>query len=305
MYSTADDGSQGWNSLEVDSGFAVGDVDLEVINGFPAIAYVYDVQEDLKYAYSTSADGSVGWTPLPLNTAGMVQNYCGLAEVGGKPAVAAYVATGGSGGQVEYYYSTFDDGSDGWTSSVVATGDTCGFGCTLAEISGLPAIAYSYYEFGAYFIVYSRNDMADGSGSWTHDAVSSEVALPDFISLQELASGNPAMSFKGFNGSLFYSRSTAPIGGAWSKVGLLPSNTGTANSLALLNGKPAISTQNSDLSLYFGRPDSVDGSGSWTFGPAASEQINGSAASLAEIDGRAAIAYRAPVGGMFYATLFE
>jgi hypothetical protein len=304
-YSTADDGSQGWTSLEVDTGFSVGRVDLAEINGLPAIAYVYDLPEDLKYAYSSAADGSSGWSSLPLNTAGLVQNHCGLAEVGGKPAVAAYVATGGSGGQVEYYYSSTDDGSSGWASSVVATGDTCGFGCNLGSISGLPAIVYTYYSFSVYYNTYSRNDMADGSGSWTHETVSTEIGQPHSLNIQELASGNPAMSFKGFNGSLFYARCTAPVGGTWSKIGLLSANTGTSNSLGLVNGKPALATQYSDFSLNFGRPDSVDGSGSWSFGPVATEMANGNATSVAEIDGRPAIAYRATTGGMFYATLFE
>lgn len=304
-YSGMEDGTSGWSTLTVDPSGLIGDCSLAQINGFPAIAYELSVPHDLYYAYSSTPDGSAGWNMLALNTAGEVQPYCGLIEVGGKPAVGSYVATGGTGGEVDYYYSSTNDGSSGWTSSIVDTGDTCGSGLTMANIAGTPALMYCYYNLGVYYMRYAKNDTADGTGTWTFGQVTTDVGLPDYLNLLVLPSGNPVATFRSLNNTLFYARCTAPVGGTWSKVGILGADTGNGNSLALIQGRPAISTKYADLSLNFGRPTTDDGSGAWNFNPVMTETVQGSTTSLAEIDGRPAVAYRHTPGGLFYATLFD
>jgi hypothetical protein len=289
----------------VDSASSIGDCSLQQINGFPAIAYQRKLPHDLYYAYSTSPDGSAGWNSVELDSASEIESNVSLAEIDGKPAVAAYLTTTGSGGEVHYLYSSTDDGGSGWTSSAVDSGDTCGFGCTLANVGDTPGLIYCYYSLGVYYVRYAKNTAADGSGAWTFGQLTSDVGLPDYLNLLVLSNGNPVASYLSLNDSLFFARSSAPEGGNWSKVGLLGQDTGNANSLALVNGKPAISTRNSDFTLYFGRPATTDGTGSWVFNTVPGTTFTGASSCLAEIDGRPAIAFRTSPGGMFYATLFE
>jgi hypothetical protein len=130
-----------------------------------------------------------------------------------------------------------------------------------AVVSGNPAVCYYDSNRG---VVFSRNSAADGSGIWTTTVIFA-FACSD-ISLT-IVDGRPAVSLARSGQLVFLRSSTMNGSGSWTSTVVESSGLGSdyGTSLAVVNGKPAISYYMSSLGdLKFAINSAVDGTGTWT-----------------------------------------
>jgi PKD repeat protein len=138
-YSTAADGSSGWNVVTIDDTADVGWFpSLEVVNGKPAVSYWDTSNGDLKYAYSLNANGTAGWVPVTVDSEGFVGYYTSLAVIAGKPAISYWDSANET---LKYARSATLDGSADWTAQIVDT--QVGLYTSLIQLAnGQAAISY-------------------------------------------------------------------------------------------------------------------------------------------------------------------
>jgi hypothetical protein len=296
-YSSTADGNGVWTEVLVDDGGAsdVGQMpSLLSVNGFPAISYFDDTDDDLKYAISSTVDGSAGWTSFGIETGiGSVGSSSSLFIVNGNPAISyadgladlkyAYSSTvdGAMAGDwilltiegpgppltaqgtslkvingfpaiahgdnttpgVRYEYSNTADGSAGWSFVVVDNLNGQGDYAKLAEVNGFPSLAYQSQSLGTLHFAYSS--MADGSSGWNNlqvDANGSYIGLNVFH-------GTPLLAYYYQpTGDLRVATTLLPDGSAGWVPDIIDGaagNVGEYASLAMINGKPAVSYRDS------------------------------------------------------------
>jgi hypothetical protein len=135
-------GSSWGTPLTVDSSGYVGlYASLAVVDGYPAIAY-YDgaSKYNLKYVRASDASGSAWGTPLTVHSSGMVGSYASLYVVDGRPAIAYYSYSPNL--DLKYVRASDATGSSWPTPLTVDSAGDVGQHASLAQVDGLPAIAY-------------------------------------------------------------------------------------------------------------------------------------------------------------------
>ncbi|MCB1217417.1 PKD domain-containing protein [bacterium] len=297
-----------------DSGFFLGIFSLAEVDGNPAIAYTDNAGFDLKYARSTTASGAqaADWSQIvTLNIGDGTGIAPSLAVVDGNPAISFQ---DGDSDFLMYTRSNTSTGSmaaDWDTLVTLDTSTNAGYKSKLRVIDGKPAIAYCRLPE----LCYIRSSTATGSTALDWDPILALDAFPDtpeYVGLI-IADGNPAIATYDIDNDafLFYS-STTPDGGLlgnWQsgKLGFIPQNGANTMSLALVDGTPAMCfTYGSKLG--FASSSSPFGLPKTTWESEFAEPLPGNLfrdTSLAEVDGRAAIAYVNGFGDLIYGIIYE
>lgn len=149
-------------------------------------------------------------------------------------------------------------------------GSVGGTAVSQAIVSGNPAVVCRRsVAGGGSGLIFARNSMADGSGTWAISLIDS--ASTSFPSLA-IVNGTPAVSCCDLaTGALKFARNAAADGsGAWTvttvaNVGSVAGLSSLATSLCVVDGKPAISyCDNNARDLKFIRSSTADGTGTWT-----------------------------------------
>jgi len=241
-----------WSIVTIESDGETGrSPSLAVIDGRPAIAYSRGSidSSELMYALSTTATGgsAADWDCIPLLTCvGEVWNS--LALIDGKPAIA-YYEDGNSALQYAYA-STADGGAAADWDSFILDGSLlwCGEWCSLAEVAGVPAIAYHGGDDASEFLRFAVSSTAQGANAadWTKLTVDSDSGYSGTYNSVAEVGGKPGIAYyDGGMGVLKYANSSTASGDApadWScEVVDSLIISGEEASLAEIHGCPAIS----------------------------------------------------------------
>ncbi|MCB1221033.1 MAG: PQQ-binding-like beta-propeller repeat protein [Planctomycetales bacterium] len=261
---------------------------LEVVDGFPAVAYYDDWSAALSYVRATNAQGSAWGSPIQLDSID-TGYYCSLAVVDGFPAIS-YQATDTY--DLKYVRATNAQGSAWGTPLAIDTVDSVGWYTSLAVVDGNPAI--SYFNDTSDDLMYIRASNAQGSAWGSPQAVDTAGSVGWFTSML-VVDGNPAISYhKPANGYLRYVRASDAQGTAWGA----PVDVDTSGddcyfiSMAVVNGNPAVSYYSDGaFDLMYARATDAQGSAWGAPQVLDSTGIVGQHTSLAMISGFPAISY--------------
>jgi len=266
------------------------EVSLSSVNGKPAIAYYDSVVENLIYIQSDDADGSSWSNYQTVDSFGDVGHNPSLAIINGKPAISYWDETNQ---YIKYAIADDADGSNWSAGNVKQVDNTPDFirESSLAEVNGKPAVVYRKSSF----LSYLQADDANGS-SWT----STNRFLIDSGSYRYMSiaitNGKPCVSYYDVHGfKLKYTIADDADGLNWSAGNIKDVDSGYVgvwNSLAIVNGHPAISYQASvDTQLRYIRSEDINGTNWPTPVVVSSLTNNTEGTSLTVVDGRPAIAY--------------
>ncbi|MBE2281991.1 MAG: tail fiber domain-containing protein [Prosthecobacter sp.] len=218
---------------------------LHIINGSPAISYHDVTNGNLKFIRASDATGSTWGSPVVVDAAaGNVGQFTSLEVVGGNPAIAYYDATAGD----LLYVRASDSNGTAWTApaSIDGAANNVGQHASLAVVGSHPAIAY--HDVSNLDLKYVRALDATGSTWGTPLTIDSGGTVGLYSSLK-IVNGLPMIASQGVDNARYSCRLwrnlSADSTGAWSFVVLnlfVPqTNAGQRNSLAAINGAPAVS----------------------------------------------------------------
>ena len=228
-------------------------IDLAIVNGNPAIAFAGG--NSLQFVRANDVDGASWPAPLTIKAAApgsFAAQVVSLAIISGRPAAACWNSVSNE----LYYFRANDSNGNSWpgTGVLVATGSHFDF--QLADVSGNPAIAYSWdnglaYNNSSYQteIRFIRALDATG-GSWP----ASPVTITNFGVLHLLSGTrmlmlgtNPAVAFghtAGYNDyEVAFVKASNSSGSAWGSQKIISFNSSyspTSLTFALVNGNPAV-----------------------------------------------------------------
>jgi len=244
-----------WMFYIVDAGTGFGKLSLAIIDGRPAIAYTDGY--NIKYAISSDPDGSGEWSIRTLAWQISATAMSRLAEVSDGPAILILRQAEGAALAV----NESPDGIGEWQLSTIAPQyGASGVIPSLLLVSGRPAVIFPMTDGGGLVVNlhFALNSQADGLGTWS-------------ISDIESAPPEERMHF------------------------------GRYTSATLVGGFPAVAYHSLPLDDYWQRGDlhfavnsEAGGGGEWSV---STVQTGGDGIvyaqwpSLAEVDGRPAIAY--------------
>jgi PKD repeat protein len=306
--SSAADGSFGWSSQQASSDFITfqGAVALAQVNGRPGISYVDGATHSVDFAYSTAPDGSGGWGSVQV-FGGFVNSdcRCSLALINGKPGVSF---PGGLSNTLHFAYSSESDGSGGWSSVEVSPDFVSSDSATsLAQINGRPAISYENGATNTMHFAYSSEP--DGSSGWNRLEVTPDFVFDLHPSLAQV-NGRPGIAYVDVVGNaLRFAYSDLADGSSGWHVSspLCPefASGDSIPSLALINGRPAVSHISGGNRLHFSASNQADGASGWSDSEVSPTSLSEQTpTSLALINGRPAISYVAE-NQLRYAVLYE
>jgi hypothetical protein len=160
---------------------------LAIISGNPALAYRHAFDSnDLKYVRASNVDGTAWGTPVNVRTTGLVGQYCSMASVNGRPAIAYYNATSN---RLEYVRAADATGASWGDPGVLVSTSAGGLYNSLVVINGRPAISTSMG--GIRYFLANDPDGTSWTGTSPLDGVTSGVTYTSLISI-----GNkPALSY--------------------------------------------------------------------------------------------------------------
>ncbi len=246
---------------------------LRVVNGNPAISYYDLTNGNLKFIRASDASGSSWSTAVTVDSsAGNIGQFTSLDVVVGNPAIAYYDATAGD----LLYVRSSDANGTAWSAPAVIDGSTSNVGQypSLAVVGGGPAI--SYYDVTNQDLKYVRALDATGA-AWGSPLTIDSSGTTGIYSSLRMVNGWPMIAAQGVDNARYSCRlwrnSAADSTGVWSFVVLnlfVPqTNAGQRNSLAVINGAPAVSyLESSTGKLQFATvPDLVWTAGDGTISP--------------------------------------
>jgi len=300
-----------WSAVTVDSSPDVGTyTSLALVEGQPAISYYDATNEALRYARRNPGP-PVTWTLVTVDTNDFgtsVGKYNSLAVVNGKPFIC-------------YFDDTYDDlrhavsltttgtNEEDWNTFITDSDGEVGRHCSLTVVDGKAAVSY-YDQSGGRLKYRWFSNPAKVTVYGSGDAGS-------YASLAVVA-GNPAISFHGSSSSaLMYARSSTTLGTDgwdWNTICVhQEGNTGRHTSLAVVDGRPAISYQTLDAfglwvnALMFSWASTATGTSPEDWDTIVLEVgLTGYYTSLLEVDGKPAISYHGgPANDLMYAIRME
>jgi hypothetical protein len=115
------------------------EVSLQVVNGFPAIAYT-GLDSFVRFVRAENADGGIWSAPVTVEGT-IISSYVWLAVIGGVPAIA--FADDTNYGVV--YAQANDANGTAWGAPVVVDEGAAGADFSMVEVNGYPGIAYYTY----------------------------------------------------------------------------------------------------------------------------------------------------------------
>ncbi|MBE2224690.1 MAG: hypothetical protein IAF02_24330, partial [Anaerolineae bacterium] len=227
-------------------------ISMAIINGNPAISY-YDGStaqggnDDLRYVRATDMDGGSWGISIIVDSAGNVGKSSALAEVSGHPAIAYFDDTNDD----LLYIRAEDANGETWNTSIfvadAGSGEpnllsATGIFISLDIVNNNPAV--SYYELADRDLKYVR--ALDNAGTnWGNPLVLDDGIDSGRYTTLVIVDGNPAISYlDADNADVKFIRATDVNGNAWGSDTLVDEGEGeggTYTSLAMINGRPAIS----------------------------------------------------------------
>ena len=215
----------------------VGDLELEVVDGNPAVAFQTN-SWSLKFVRADDQQGTSWGTDVDIDSNGVNGNVS-LEVISEKPAVS-YMNTGTS----LMFARALDKDGDSWGSPVsVDSGSDLGWGTSLTTVNGNPAVSYVDGSDN-HDLMYVRAN--DNTGSLWGEPITVDAAhwVRDDVKSTSLAiiSGKPAISYmQKDQDDLMFVRSSDENGNAWQLPTTVTSD-GYQTMITLLNvnGKPAI-----------------------------------------------------------------
>jgi len=184
--------SWGGGILVDDTGEDVAALDMQVVNGAPAIGYVEELGRDLRFVQARDPGGSSWFLPTSAVSAGAVGNMLSLAVVNGRPMMS-YLDTSGANTDLAAVRSNDPDGI-AWQAPVAvdASGDSSGQYSSLAVVGGRPAIAY--YDLSAGSLMYVQANDNDGAAWGVPITVDDGAAVGQYCSLVNVG-GAPGIAY--------------------------------------------------------------------------------------------------------------
>ena len=147
-YARAQDNlGQRWQAATTIAPLQAAHIDLAIVNGNPAIAFVGE--NSLQYVRASDKDGTNWPAPVTIKSASpgvFTARVVSLATIAGRPAIVCWNAVSNN----LCYFRADDSNGDAWSGGglVAATGSHFDF--QLADVSGNPAVAYSWDNGLAY-----------------------------------------------------------------------------------------------------------------------------------------------------------
>ena len=289
-----------WDTTQVlDSQGNVGlYVSMQIVDGYPAVAYYHNQDRELRYMRATDPDGRNWGSPVVVAVGG---RYASMAVVNNKPAIAYFSKTGEN---LMFVRASNPQGTSWGTPMTLDAPGSVGHYISLDTITGAPAI--SYFDATNFNLKYIRAIDAAGT-NWNSPVtvVSSSGWVGQYTSLEEV-NNNPAISYYNREEERFeYIRATDGVGNNWGSPVVvddsIPSSFHSHTSLAVVNGNPAIAYHDDDnQDLKYVRATNENGT-SWGT-PVRVDSINntGDGPSLAVVNGKPAIAYNKGSGSRPY-----
>ncbi len=114
-----------------------------VVNSKPAICYYDESSDNLLFVRALDADGAVWGTPVNPGTPGDDAENPSMQVVGLKPLICCTLGSGA----LRCYKAADLDGAN-WAAPITLDTGTAAFGCSLADVQGLPAISYGSVSQG-------------------------------------------------------------------------------------------------------------------------------------------------------------
>lgn len=229
---------------------------LEIVDGFPAIAYQDLTLGNLMFVRALDAIGSSWATPQIIDAAGTSGQWPSMTIVDNNPAIAYRYS-----GIIRYVRASAADGSS-WTTPVdLGAMTTVGSGGPhLTVVNGQPALLY----FNAGTLLYQHANNTTGS-SWARPTTVYTTTNENlrYLSL-EAVNGRPAIgAFNAAPETIVYQRANDANGTLWGTFQRLDGGySGDHNALALVNGRPAVSfAQSIGGGLRYARALDSSGSG--------------------------------------------
>jgi hypothetical protein len=272
-----------------------------MINGRPAVAYFNSFGGGLFYVRALDAHGATWSAPVTIDATvpTILGAHCSLALIGGSPAIA-YSHNGD--GQIKYLRATDGAGldEDAWpdTPLTVEASAAVTNQLFLIDANGSPGVAWISNQL--------RFERAGGGGDNAGDWAGAALSVsPDFVGRfgLQMVGGRPAFVYSA-NSNCIYERALLGNGdsaGDWSGAGIDVDDGNTPNDLALavIGSRPAIVFATANEMQYQRALDSAgDEAADWP-GLVTLSAFNGNyvGLSLAEMDGRPALAYCVEVAG--------
>ncbi|MBN2081385.1 PKD domain-containing protein [bacterium] len=304
--------AKGWVCFPVDdsTGAGRGWNNLAVVNGRPAIAYVY-YQSSLHYIRASTTTGSnqADWSNS-VTLAGGEMDYLSMTVIDGNPAISFYNC---SNKQLNYMRASTStgDSASAWPGPVVVDPETqTGAYSSLAVVDGNPAISYNYTHSSPYDsdLRYARSSTSTGTSAsdWSVVTVDNLGNTGSFISLA-VVDGCPAIAYR-YDDSLDlkYARATTSTGSNatdWTLITTVDTTgmSGFNNHLLVVAGNPAISYfENQGKDLKFVRAGNSTGS-VWNSPVTIEfEGVSGTYNSMAIVNGNPAISYQSADADLNY-----
>lgn len=220
-------------------------------------------------------------------------NYCSLAVIAGLPAVLYEDLDE----QQLVYQQALDPTGLVWGSQVVvADSANLHFASSLVEVAGRPAVCHHDSAGGLYY----QRALDTAGSSWGEPQLLADTGGMGWDSHLFLVDGNPAICFQDLAAErLKYLRASEPDGSTWdapqaiAPLGSTETEAGSFSSPAIIAGHPAVAFYHAGSgTLRFVRALDPLGEGWDDAVVLASGADVGRYASLAEVDGMAAISYR-------------
>lgn len=292
----SDPGGTAWGSPVIADGTKYSGlyVSLAIVNGRPAIAYYNSSSKTLNYIRANDADGSAWGAPVTVDNSGKVGLYASLAVINGNPAIAYQDQTDVNQAILKFVRATDANGTAWGIPLVVDNSDNPGWGLSMKEVNGYPAIAY--FNIGATASL--RYALASNpNGTAWNSPISVDSPISGTIPSLTIVAGNPAIAYgdasSSANGHLEFVRAMDSTGTHWGiPVNVdITGNVGYFPWLAMVGGVPAIAyTDNTNHNLEYIQATNPTGSQWWQPVIVDSGQFD-AYTSLAEVNGMPGIAY--------------
>ncbi len=257
-------------------------IEMEIVDGNPAVVFVNTSSDELYYARAVDSDGSSWDPPLLIEAA---ETGSSIAVVNGNPAIC-YVAYTNFIYELHYVRASNTTGT-AWSPSVSLGSSNFDAKSSLSVVDGRPAVGFSLTSTELGFAHATDMEGTNWAAAITLDA-SASLSSSKTISLNPDVNGRAAILYVG-SSSLRFIRSNLADASSWDAPASIPNSASQAYvSLLIANGRPAVVAGQSSSILY-ARADDVNGA---TWGdPLELNYSPGLSPSMALVDGRPAIAH--------------
>ncbi len=239
-----------------------GDIqaDLEVVGGFPAIAYYDGDNKDIYYVRANDADGTSWGTPVLVTSTGDVGEYLSMKVISGRPSIAFYKS---DTGDLQFVRANDATGTTWGSPTTIVSVNDVGRYCKLEDVNGSPGI--TYYDATLSKVMFTRSTTSTGSLWWDGEYTVANTVARDLNLL--MVEGKPAVAYREVSGGdrPKYLQSTSNYGWTWNMSKTVDiveggSNIGQELSMAMIDGYPSVTYRDiANTNFMFARSLNTDG----------------------------------------------